>query len=307
MQMTRVFSIAPSAPFLVTLAHALLDGTLVPGFAPRGDPLALASATVYLPTRRAGRLFADALLEASGLPRIVPLGDVDEDTLAFSEEAPLLAPPRAVSPVHRRIALAALVERWRDALAAGIGQAAVAAGPSATVALADELASLFDQMMTAGVKWSRLESLALEEHDRFFGGVPQVIISDERGQLLETGGGVRKALPHFGDAPFLAINSDTIWIEGVRPNLLRLGDVFDPERMDALLLLASTAASVGYDGIGDFTMDPAGRLTRRAERSVAPFVYAGACVLTPSLFDGSPEGAFSLNRIFDRAAERDRK
>ena len=171
--MTRVFSIAPSAPFLVTLAHALLDGTLVPGFAPRGDPLALASATVYLPTRRAGRLFADALLEASGadamlLPRIVPLGDVDEDTLAFSEEAPLLAPPRAVSPVHRRIALAALVERWRDALAAGIGQAAVAAGPSATVALADELASLFDQMMTAGVKWSRLESLALEEHDRFF-------------------------------------------------------------------------------------------------------------------------------------------
>ncbi|OYX10679.1 MAG: mannose-1-phosphate guanylyltransferase [Rhizobiales bacterium 32-66-8] len=137
-------------------------------------------------------------------------------------------------------------------------------------------------------------------------GPPQVIISDERGQLLETGGGVRKALPHFGDAPFLAINSDTIWIEGVRPNLLRLGDVFDPERMDALLLLASTAASVGYDGIGDFTMDPAGRLTRRAERSVAPFVYAGACVLTPSLFDGSPEGAFSLNRIFDRAAERDR-
>ena len=135
---------------------------------------------------------------------------------------------------------------------------------------------------------------------------PRVIVSDERGQLLETGGGARKALPHFGDAPFLAINSDTIWIEGVRPNLLRLGDVFDPERMDALLLLASTTASVGYDGIGDFTMDAEGRLTRRAERCVAPFVYAGACVLTPALFAGTPEGAFSLNRIFDRAAERDR-
>ncbi|MFG1396654.1 double-strand break repair protein AddB [Roseixanthobacter pseudopolyaromaticivorans] len=171
--MTRVFSIPTSAPFLPTLARALLDGDLVPGFAPRGDPLALASATLYLPTRRAGRMFADALLEASGgeallLPRIVPLGDVDEDALVFAEEAPLLAPPRAVASVHRRVALAALVERWRDALAEGAGQAAVAAGPAATVALADELGRLFDQMSTAGVAWERLDGLAPEEHDRYF-------------------------------------------------------------------------------------------------------------------------------------------
>ncbi|MFG1464485.1 double-strand break repair protein AddB [Xanthobacter sp. DSM 24535] len=171
--MTQVFSIPTSAPFLPTLARALLDGELVPGFAPRGDPLALASTTLYLPTRRAGRLFAEALLAESGgeallLPRIVPLGDVDEDALAFAEEAPLLAPPRAVPGVHRRVALAALVERWRDALAEGAGQAAVAAGPAATVALADELGRLFDQMSTAGIDWGRLDGLAPEEHDRYF-------------------------------------------------------------------------------------------------------------------------------------------
>ena len=95
----RVFTIPPSAPFLPTLAAALLDGKLVPGFAPRGDPLALASATVFLPTRRAARALASAILQAAGgeataLPRIVPLGDVDEDALAFAEEAPL-ARPRA--------------------------------------------------------------------------------------------------------------------------------------------------------------------------------------------------------------------
>ncbi|TDT88810.1 DNA helicase/exodeoxyribonuclease V subunit B [Azorhizobium sp. AG788] len=171
--MSRVFTIPSSAPFLKTLAHALLDGHLVPGFAPRGDPLALASATIYLPTRRAGRLFADAMLEAVGgeavlLPRIVPLGDVDEDALAFSEEAALLAPPQAVAGVHRRIALAGLVARWRDALAEGEGQAMVAAGPAATMALADELGRLFDQMTTAGIAWSRLDDLVPEEHDAYF-------------------------------------------------------------------------------------------------------------------------------------------
>ncbi|WP_029005416.1 double-strand break repair protein AddB [Azorhizobium doebereinerae] len=171
--MTRVFTIPSSAPFLPTLAHALLDGHLVPGFAPRGDPMALASATIYLPTRRAGRLFGAALLDAVGgagvlLPRIVPLGDVDEDALAFSEEAALLAPPHAVAGVHRRIALAGLVARWRDALAEGEGQAMVAAGPAATMALADELGRLFDQMVTANIPWSKLDALVPEEHDAFF-------------------------------------------------------------------------------------------------------------------------------------------
>lgn len=171
--MTHLFTIPPSAPFLPTLAEALLDGVLVPGFAPRGDPFALTSATIFLPTRRAGRLFAEALLDATGreavlLPRIVPLGDVDEDALAFSDLASPLTAPLAVSPVHRRIALTALVARWRDTLAKANGQEAVAAGPASTVALADELASLFDQMAVARIDWARLDALSLEEHDDYF-------------------------------------------------------------------------------------------------------------------------------------------
>lgn len=131
---------------------------------------------------------------------------------------------------------------------------------------------------------------------------PKVVISDERGLLLGTGGGVKKALPELGDAPFFHINSDTIWIDGVKPNLARLADVFDPSTMDGLLLLAPTAGSVGYAGRGDFAMAPDGRLLQRAEREIAPFVYAGAAILSPALFAGTPSGEFSLTTLFDRAA-----
>lgn len=136
--------------------------------------------------------------------------------------------------------------------------------------------------------------------------LPHTIISDERDALLDSGGGVRKALPALGPDPFFVVNADTIWIEGIRPNLRRLGEQFDPDRMDALLLLAATASSVGYNGMGDFLLDPTGKLTRRPERETAPFVYAGACVLKPELFADAPEGAFSLNRIFDKAANKER-
>lgn len=135
---------------------------------------------------------------------------------------------------------------------------------------------------------------------------PQVVISDERDQLLDTGGGVVKALPELGSAPFFHVNADTIWIDGVRSNLVRLAESFDPARMDALLLLAPTASSIGYAGRGDFGMTPDGRLRRRAEREVVPFVYAGAALLTPELFRDAPAGAFSLNRLFDRAIEAER-
>jgi MurNAc alpha-1-phosphate uridylyltransferase len=135
---------------------------------------------------------------------------------------------------------------------------------------------------------------------------PQIVISDERAELLETGGGIVKALPLLGDAPFTLVNSDTLWIDGVRPNLGRLAEAFDPTKMDALLLLAPTATSIGYSGVGDFRMLPSGRLIRRAEREVVPFVYAGVAILIPALFDDAPRGAFSLTRLFDRAAERKR-
>jgi MurNAc alpha-1-phosphate uridylyltransferase len=134
---------------------------------------------------------------------------------------------------------------------------------------------------------------------------PQIAISDERDLLLDTGGGVVKALPRLGTEPFFHMNSDTLWIEGVTPNLPRLAAQFTDE-MDILLLLASTTASIGYEGRGDFVMAPDGRLARRAERQVAPFVYAGAAMMRPSLFADAPHGKFSLNRMFDRAMDAGR-
>jgi MurNAc alpha-1-phosphate uridylyltransferase len=122
---------------------------------------------------------------------------------------------------------------------------------------------------------------------------PKIEISDERAELLDTGGGVVKALRRLGDRPFFHMNSDTLWIEGVTPNLVRLGAQFDPAEMDILLLLASATASIGYEGRGDFAMAPDGRLRRRAEREVTPFIYAGAAVLDPAQFADAPQGKFS--------------
>jgi MurNAc alpha-1-phosphate uridylyltransferase len=130
---------------------------------------------------------------------------------------------------------------------------------------------------------------------------PAIVISDERERLLETGGGLKKALPLLGDAPFLTLNSDSLWIEGPRPNLPRLLDAWDPERMDVLLLLAPIATSLGYDGAGDFSMDTQGRLRRRRDREVTPFVYAGVSVMKPELLADTPDGAFSANLLYDRA------
>jgi MurNAc alpha-1-phosphate uridylyltransferase len=135
---------------------------------------------------------------------------------------------------------------------------------------------------------------------------PQIVISDEREKLLDTGGGVVKALGKIGNEPFFHVNSDTIWIDGVKPNLDRLAENFDPAKMDALLLLAPVITSIGYPGRGDFLMRPDGRLERRAERAVAPFVFAGAAILTPALFKNAPEGAFSLTRLFDQAEKAGR-
>lgn len=135
---------------------------------------------------------------------------------------------------------------------------------------------------------------------------PRIVISDERDKLLDTGGGVVKALPLLGKEPFFLINSDSIWLDGTRSNLQRLAAAFDPARMDALLLLAPSATSIGYAGRGDFAMAADGRLRPRAEREVTPFVYAGAAVFSPALFKDAPQGPFSLNRLFNKAAETER-
>ena len=130
---------------------------------------------------------------------------------------------------------------------------------------------------------------------------PQVIVSDERGELLGTGGGIARALPLLGEAPFFLLNSDSLWLETGDSNLARLGRAFNAGRMDALLLLASAAATTGYDERGDYFLSADGALRRRSGAEAAPFVYAGAAVLSPALFKDAPGGAFPLTSLFDRA------
>lgn len=135
---------------------------------------------------------------------------------------------------------------------------------------------------------------------------PRVVISDERDRVLGTGGGVVKALPLLGDAPFYHVNSDTMWIDGVRSNLVCLAENFDPGRMDIMLLMAPTASSIGYSGRGDYSMLPDGALRKRKENQVVPFVYAGAAILSPAIFADAPAGEFPLTKMFDRAEEQNR-
>jgi len=135
---------------------------------------------------------------------------------------------------------------------------------------------------------------------------PRITISDERDQVLGTGGAVVKALPLLGDEPFFHLNSDTMWIDGVRPNLARLAEAFDPARMDILLLMAPTTSSIGYSGRGDYSMLADGALRKRRELQVVPFVYAGAAIMSPALFADAPSGEFPLTRMFDRANEQER-
>jgi ATP-dependent helicase/nuclease subunit B len=172
----RVFSVPVSVPFLRTVVAALLDGRLVDGFEARTNPTKLAQATLYLPTRRAGRMareiFLDVLnADAVVLPRIVALGDIDEDELAFAEQAepygsaaPLDIPPK-LSEIERRLTLAKLVAAWaKSPVAAPL----VVGGPASTLALAGDLARLMDDMVTRGVRWEALDGLVPDQLDKYW-------------------------------------------------------------------------------------------------------------------------------------------
>ena len=134
---------------------------------------------------------------------------------------------------------------------------------------------------------------------------PAITISNERGAILETGGGVLNALPVLGNAPFMVHNSDSVWTEGARSNLRALMDAWAPRSMDGLLLLAKRDTSIGFDGRGDYHMDASGHLIRRSGNDEAPYVFAGVSILKPQLFEGVTEQAFSLVKMFDRASARD--
>ncbi|MDP1626235.1 nucleotidyltransferase family protein [Parvibaculum sp.] len=133
---------------------------------------------------------------------------------------------------------------------------------------------------------------------------PRIVISDERAALLDTGGGAKKALPLLGDEPIITFNSDSVWIEGLGSNLRDLMAAFDPGRMDALLMIADAARTIGYVGRGDFTMDPYGLLARREPSTTVPFMFAGVQIVKPSLFADGPDGPFSTNLIWDRLIEK---
>ena len=130
-----------------------------------------------------------------------------------------------------------------------------------------------------------------------------IVISDETSGLLDSGGGIIKALPDLGDGPFIVLNGDSVWVDTLHPSLTRLIENFDANRMDCLMLLAATIRALGYDGPGDFLMEADGRLIRRPDSMLTPFVYCGAFIANQTLFHDAPMGAFSLNQLWDRAAE----
>jgi MurNAc alpha-1-phosphate uridylyltransferase len=164
-----------------------------------------------------------------------------------------------------------------------------------------------DRLREAGVReavvnahW-HADQVAAAVAARGDGAAPFVHLQREE-ELLDTGGGVLRALPRLGTGPFVVANGDSMWLDGPVPALQRLSAAFDPARMDGLLLLVRSAQVEGEVGAGDFLLDPLGRLRRPKEREVAPYIFAGVQVLSPALFAGAPAAArFSLNRLYDRA------
>ena len=139
--------------------------------------------------------------------------------------------------------------------------------------------------------------------------VPEIILSDETDELMNSGGGLAKGLKLLGREPVLVMNADLFWIgekPGQKTNLQRLAESFDPETMDILMLCVKLEDTTGHNGKKDFSLDTEGRLTRYREGSGTPVVYAGALALMPALLDDAPDDAFNLNIYFDRAIETDR-
>lgn len=169
---------------------------------------------------------------------------------------------------------------------------------------------VLDRLAQAGVETAvvNVHYLAdkLEAHVKNRDGKPpRILVSDERGVLLDTGGGVTKALHLLGSGPFFIHNADSVWSEAT-PALPRMLRAWDPEKMDCLLLLAPAATSIGYGADGDFSIDAHGRLARRGKGEVVPHAFAGASLCDARLFENAPEGKFSLNLLWDRALAKGR-
>jgi MurNAc alpha-1-phosphate uridylyltransferase len=147
---------------------------------------------------------------------------------------------------------------------------------------------------------------ALEAHLTTRAHGLEVAISDERGLLMETGGGLVQAAPLIDCDPFLALNSDNLWIDGPADTLRLLASQWDDKKMDALLLLVPQARALNHKGMGDFHMDRSGRIRRRERSHVAPFVFTGIQIVSKRLLRDAPEGPFSTNILWDRAIDEGR-
>ena len=200
-------------------------------------------------------------------------------------------------------------------LAAGLGKrmrplTATRPKPLVEVAGKPLLDHVFDRLRAAGIRRAVVNvhylADALEAHIRRKVKDIEVMVSDERGHLLETGGGLVKALPLIGDDRFLVVNSDNFWVDGPVDAIHLLASRWDEEAMDALLLMVPLARANCHNGRGDFHMDAMGRLSRRKPGRVAPFVFTGIQLVSRRLFDGAPDGSFSTNILWNRAIEAGR-
>jgi MurNAc alpha-1-phosphate uridylyltransferase len=181
--------------------------------------------------------------------------------------------------------------------------------PLVTVAGRTLIDHALDRLVAAGVGFAvvntHYKADMLREHLR--GRIDIAIeYSDETGELLGTGGGIVKALPLFEGEPFFVLNSDSIWVEGYTPALTRMMQLWNPDRMDGLLLMASMITAMGYDGRGDFVMDGEGHIARPEEHKSTPFAYPGVQIVHPRLFENAPQGEFSTNILWDRAIAKHR-
>jgi len=199
-------------------------------------------------------------------------------------------------------------------LAAGLGtrmNELTADRPKAMVEVAGRplIDHAIDRLKSAGIKRIVVNvhycADVLERHLATRSDV-DIYLSDERHALLDTGGGIKHALHFFEGRPFVTHNCDTIWAERETENLSALLAQFDPEKMDALMLLALRDTSLGFDGKGDFFMSDTGALQRRGNADAAPFVWAGVQVIVPDLFEQTPDTAFSTNIVWDRAIRASR-
>lgn len=219
------------------------------------------------------------------------------------------------APLALRPRIEADVPRAAMVLSAGLGRrmrplTATRPKPLIQVAGRPLIDYSFDSLVRAGVGEAVVNTHYLadqvEAHVKRVPADLTIHLSDERQQLLETGGGVKKALDLIDADPFLILNSDNILMDGPCDTLSLLAQRWDPEAMDALLLLVPLSRANGYDGHGDFHMTQSGELTRRKGSRVAPFVYSGAQIIKKSAFGGTSDGKFSLNVVFDKLLEEGR-